>query len=63
MNQILNGYVKMQSKGIIHRDLKPANIFMRDGDIKIADFGFAMKTADCKKYSSYNVGSPVYMPP
>ena len=63
MNQILNGYVKMQSKGIIHRDLKPANIFMRDGEIKIADFGFAMKTADCKKYSSYNVGSPVYMPP
>jgi hypothetical protein len=22
-----------------------------------------MKQADCKRYSSYNVGSPVYMPP
>lgn len=53
----------MQSKGIIHRDLKPANIFLKDSHPKIADFGFAMKQSDCKKYSSYNVGSPVYMPP
>lgn len=53
----------MQNKGIVHRDLKPANIFMRNSEIKIADFGFAMKQNDCKKYSSYNVGSPVYMPP
>ena len=53
----------MQNRGIIHRDLKPANIFINDGEIKIADFGFAMKMIDSKKYSSYNVGSPVYMPP
>ena len=63
MNQILNGYIKMQSCGIIHRDLKPANIFLKNRSIKIADFGFAMKLSDSKKYSSYNVGSPVYMPP
>lgn len=63
MNQIINGYNHIHSKGIIHRDLKPANIFLRNEEVKIADFGFAMKQADCKKYSSYNVGSPVYMPP
>jgi serine/threonine protein kinase len=63
MNQIIKGYIQMQNKGIVHRDLKPANIFMRNSEIKIADFGFAMKQNDCKKYSSYNVGSPVYMPP
>lgn len=63
MNQIINGYNGMQSKGIIHRDLKPANIFLSDNQIKLADFGFAMKHTDCRKYSSYNVGSPVYMPP
>lgn len=63
MNQIINGYNNIHDKGIIHRDLKPANIFLRNQEIKIADFGFAMKQADCRKYSSYNVGSPVYMPP
>jgi len=63
MNQILKGYCNFQNRGIIHRDLKPANIFLKDNTIKIADFGFAMKQSDCKKYSSYNVGSPVYMPP
>lgn len=63
MNQIINGYNQVYAKGIIHRDLKPANIFLRGGQIKIADFGFAMKNSDSKKYSSYNVGSPVYMPP
>jgi serine/threonine protein kinase len=63
MNQVLNGYNNIHLRGIIHRDLKPANIFLRDNEIKIADFGFAMKQSECKKYSSYNVGSPVYMPP
>lgn len=53
----------MQNRGVIHRDLKPANIFLKNNEIKIADFGFAMKQLECKKYSSYNVGSPVYMPP
>lgn len=63
MNQVINGYNNMQTRGIIHRDLKPANIFIKNNEVKIADFGFAMKQTDCKKYSSYNVGSPVYMPP
>ena len=63
MNEVLNGYAGIYSRGIIHRDLKPANIFLRNNHIKIADFGFAMKQSDCKKTSSYNVGSPVYMPP
>lgn len=63
MNQVINGYNNMQMRGIIHRDLKPANIFIKSNEVKIADFGFAMKHTDCRKYSSYNVGSPVYMPP
>ena len=63
MNQVINGYNHVHARSIIHRDLKPANIFLKQGDVKIADFGFAMKQADCRRYSSYNVGSPVYMPP
>lgn len=52
----------MNRFGIVHRDLKPANIFFNEGKVKIADFGFAIKNADLKKASNYNVGSPVYMP-
>lgn len=63
MNQIIRGYNNISNKGIIHRDLKPANIFLRNSQVKIADFGFALKSTDSKKYSSYNVGSPIYMPP
>ncbi len=29
----------MYEKNILHRDLKPSNILLKDGKIKIADFG------------------------
>lgn len=63
MTQIIDGYKNIFRRNIIHRDLKPANIFLRNKEIKIADFGFAVKNSDSKKFSSYNVGSPIYMPP
>ena len=63
LRQIVDGYSDISSNRIIHRDLKPANILLKNNKIKIADFGFAMKASDSKKYSSYNVGSPIYMPP
>lgn len=63
LRQIVDGYSEISSNRIIHRDLKPANILLKNSKIKIADFGFAMKSSDSKKYSSYNVGSPIYMPP
>ena len=63
LKQIVDGYSNIFSQNIIHRDLKPANILLKDNKVKIADFGFAMKSADSKKFSSYNVGSPIYMPP
>lgn len=62
LKQIINGYKGIWKEGVVHRDLKPANIFFTDGRVKIADFGFAIKSADLKKSSTYNVGSPVYMP-
>ena len=33
----------MKKMNVIHRDLKPANIMMKDGNIKIVDFGLAKK--------------------
>ena len=60
MRHIVNGYKELVNKNIIHRDIKPANIFIRDGILKIADFGFSkdLLGEQCKFY--YNVGSPVY---
>ncbi len=62
LKQIVNGYRSVHASDVIHRDLKPANIFVAAHSIKIADFGFAVKSSDLKKRENYNVGSPVYMP-
>ena len=47
--------------------MKVANIFLKDGCVRIADFGYAIK-ADCSKKSGLkltkdNAGSPYYMSP
>jgi serine/threonine-protein kinase ULK/ATG1 len=38
--QLIDGANFLFDKGVFHRDLKPANILIKDGIIKIADFGF-----------------------
>ena len=37
--QILNGFGELAKNGVIHRDLKPENILIKDGILKITDFG------------------------
>ena len=60
--------------GVIHRDIKPANIMLDDqGDIRITDFGAAMKidadpqatqvTTGVQSEEEGIVGSPAYMSP
>lgn len=39
--QIMNGFQTLVKHKIMHRDFKLANILLHDGNIKIADFGFA----------------------
>ena len=62
MKDIIDGYLYLQEKKILHRDLKPANILLKNGNAKIADFGFACHE-DQKNSKKYNVGTPLYMSP
>lgn len=42
--QLLEGLRFLHSTGVLHRDLKPSNVLlMKDGCLKIADFGLARK--------------------
>lgn len=38
-SEILNGLANMHDSRIIHRDLKPENILLKNGHVKICDFG------------------------
>ena len=41
MRQLLLGVQHLHEQGILHCDLKPANIVLKDGCLKVADFGMA----------------------
>lgn len=52
------------SKGIIHRDIKPQNIMLlKDGMIKVADFGIASLENTVEENNGETVGSVHYIAP
>jgi serine/threonine-protein kinase ULK2 len=62
MQQIISGYRYLIENGVLHRDLKPANIMRNGRNLKIADFGFAVKGKKTL-LDNISVGTPLYMPP
>ena len=64
IRQCAEGLEYAHSKGITHRDIKPANLLLtKEGDIKIADFGIAVRKAHDKTSTTKGFGSPLYMSP
>ncbi|MBR0345509.1 MAG: serine/threonine protein kinase, partial [Rudaea sp.] len=61
------GLATAHDRGVIHRDIKPGNIMIDSrGNVKIADFGIALSSADLsKKLTSTGefVGTPGYLSP
>ncbi len=51
-------------QGIVHRDIKPANLMLlKDGTVRVADFGIARITASSKTATGTVMGTPSYMSP
>ena len=63
--QLLQGLSYLHREKIIHRDLKPENVLINSkGDLKITDFGLALKLED-EFITQMNsiLGTPCYMSP
>uniref|UniRef100_A0AAV1T6N1 non-specific serine/threonine protein kinase n=1 Tax=Peronospora matthiolae TaxID=2874970 RepID=A0AAV1T6N1_9STRA len=63
ITQVLRGLAYLHEQGVLHRDVKGANILTtKDGLVKLADFGVAIKLSETQKANSV-VGSPYWMAP
>ncbi|MDD3346320.1 Stk1 family PASTA domain-containing Ser/Thr kinase [Oscillibacter sp.] len=64
MTQIMRGLSHAHSRGIIHRDIKPQNIMvLRDGSVKVADFGIACLENSAQTLTQEALGSVHYISP
>ena len=64
ITQIMRGLSHAHSRGIIHRDIKPQTIMvLRDGSVKVADFGIACLANQGQTLTQEALGSVHYISP
>ncbi len=71
MNEIMEDIARVadaldyaHTQGVVHRDIKPANIMrLKDGSIKVTDFGIARITSQSRTATGTVMGTPSYMAP
>lgn len=64
ISQIMRGLSHAHAKGVIHRDIKPQNIMiLRDGSVRVADFGIACLADQGQTLTQETLGSVHYISP
>lgn len=64
MSQLLEALAHAHERRVWHRDIKPGNVIvMRNGRVKVADFGIARIEASELTQTGVMMGSPGYMAP
>jgi serine/threonine protein kinase len=62
--QVADALAFAHDHGVVHRDIKPANIMvLRNGVVKVMDFGIAMTSSGSQTQVGTILGSPKYMSP
>ena len=62
MGQLLEALDFSHKNGVVHRDIKPANIILlKDGTVKVADFGIALVQYSNLTQNSVVLGTPSYI--
>ena len=63
-SQICKALIHAHGRGIVHRDIKPHNIMiLRDGSVKVADFGIARLNGNQNTLTQETLGSVHYISP